>query len=76
MSYCIYLVHMTVMTVVGQYASYRVDISQVTSPSHSALCCADGALNTALSAQLRSSPNFNQCQHLGLVEIQAVHQTI
>jgi hypothetical protein len=29
MSYCIYLIHMTVMTVINSQASYRVDISQV-----------------------------------------------
>ena len=29
MSYCIYLIHMTVMNVVDSYASYRIDLSQV-----------------------------------------------
>jgi hypothetical protein len=29
MSYCIYLIHITVMLVIDSYASYRVDISRV-----------------------------------------------
>ena len=38
MSFAIYLVHMTVMSIVNSYASYRVNASQVSVDPLSSLC--------------------------------------